>query len=75
MGVDATDGVRIFGRADRKASVLSFDIEGATGYTTGIGWRSDKVSEDMLIERMQVHEQNAWMLRAIIADTAGDSRH
>ncbi|MGJ3230972.1 MAG: Dps family protein [Oceanicaulis sp.] len=29
----------------------------------------DKVSEDMLIERMQVHEQNAWMLRAIMADT------
>lgn len=36
----------------------------------------DKVSEDMLIERMQVHEQNAWMLRAIVADTSGhDSRH
>lgn len=31
----------------------------------------DKVSEDMLIERMQVHEQNAWMLRAILADTSG----
>jgi starvation-inducible DNA-binding protein len=28
----------------------------------------DKVSEDMLIERMQVHEQNAWMLRAVAAD-------
>ncbi|MFP4519714.1 MAG: Dps family protein [Oceanicaulis sp.] len=35
----------------------------------------DKVSEDMLIGRMQVHEQNAWMLRAIIADTASESRH
>ncbi len=33
----------------------------------------DKVTEDMLIERMQVHEQNAWMLRAIVAerDTGG----
>lgn len=28
----------------------------------------DKVTEDMLIARMQVHEQNAWMLRAIVAD-------
>jgi len=27
----------------------------------------DKVTEDMLIGRMQVHEQNAWMLRAIVA--------
>jgi starvation-inducible DNA-binding protein len=27
----------------------------------------DKVTEDMLIGRMQVHEQNAWMLRAIAA--------
>lgn len=27
----------------------------------------DKVTEDMLIDRMQVHEQNAWMLRAIAA--------
>lgn len=36
----------------------------------------DKVTEDMLIERMQVHEQNAWMLRAIVADTEpGDARH
>jgi len=36
----------------------------------------DKVSEDMLVERMQVHEQNAWMLRAIVADTEGHaSRH
>jgi len=36
----------------------------------------DKVTEDMLIARMQVHEQNAWMLRAIVADReAGASRH
>lgn len=28
----------------------------------------DKVTEDMLIARMKVHEQNAWMLRAIAAD-------
>ncbi|MFW5661125.1 MAG: Dps family protein [Oceanicaulis sp.] len=28
----------------------------------------DKVTEDMLIARMQQHEQNAWMLRAIAAD-------
>jgi starvation-inducible DNA-binding protein len=28
----------------------------------------DKVTEDMLIARMQVHEQNAWMLRALVAD-------
>lgn len=28
----------------------------------------DKVSEDMLIGRMQTHEQHAWMLRAIAAD-------
>ena len=28
----------------------------------------DKVTEDMLIDRMQTHEQNAWMLRAIGAD-------
>lgn len=36
----------------------------------------DKVTEDMLIERMQVHEQNAWMLRAIVADTdTGAARH
>ena len=28
----------------------------------------DKVTEDMLIDRMQTHEQNAWMLRAIAAD-------
>lgn len=36
----------------------------------------DKVTEDMLIERMQVHEQNAWMLRAIVAETAdAQSRH
>ncbi len=28
----------------------------------------DKVTEDMLIGRMQVHEQNAWMLRAIAAE-------
>jgi starvation-inducible DNA-binding protein len=28
----------------------------------------DKVTEDMAIERMQTHEQNAWMLRAIAAD-------
>lgn len=27
----------------------------------------DKVTEDMLIGRMQTHEQNAWMLRAIAA--------
>jgi len=36
----------------------------------------DKVTEDMLIERMQVHEQNAWMLRAIVAEReTGDSTH
>lgn len=36
----------------------------------------DKVTEDMLIERMQVHEQNAWMLRSIVAETSSDkSRH
>ena len=36
----------------------------------------DKVTEDMLIERMQVHEQNAWMLRAIVAERdTGDGRH
>jgi len=28
----------------------------------------DKVTEDMAIGRIQVHEQNAWMLRAIAAD-------
>mgnify|MGYP006273598949 FL=1 len=36
----------------------------------------DKVTEDMLIERMQVHEQNAWMLRAIVADReTGEAKH
>lgn len=33
----------------------------------------DKVTEDMLIGRMQVHEQNAWMLRAIVADQHPDT--
>lgn len=36
----------------------------------------DKVTEDMLIARMQVHEQNAWMLRSIVADReAGEATH
>lgn len=36
----------------------------------------DKVTEDMLIDRMQTHEQNAWMLRAIAADESQTgSRH
>lgn len=29
----------------------------------------DKVTEDMLIARMQTHEQNAWMLRAIVTSS------
>lgn len=33
----------------------------------------DKVTEDMLIGRMQMHEQNAWMLRAIAAETETES--
>ncbi len=33
----------------------------------------DKVTEDMLIGRMQTHEQNAWMLRAIITSSLGRS--
>lgn len=34
----------------------------------------DKVTEDMLIDRMQSHEMNAWMLRAIGADEAASGR-
>ncbi|XBQ17622.1 MAG: DNA starvation/stationary phase protection protein [Oceanicaulis sp.] len=35
----------------------------------------DKVTEDMLIDRMQQHEQNAWMLRAIAADEPHGAKH
>ncbi len=31
----------------------------------------DKVTEDMLIARMQTHEQHAWMLRAIVSAPLG----
>ena len=34
----------------------------------------DKVTEDMLIARMKMHEQNAWMLRATASDEGVSSK-
>lgn len=35
----------------------------------------DDVTADLLVERMQVHEKNAWMLRSLIASTTGKPAH
>ena len=32
---------------------------------------NDEVSADLLTQRMQVHEKNAWMLRSLLEDGGG----
>lgn len=59
---DATRMVEILAHDNEK---LARRLSTATDLAADLG---DKVTEDMLIARMQVHEQNAWMLRAIAAD-------
>lgn len=63
-GTDKTAGEMVTALAADHETVAR-RMKGVSDMAAELG---DKVSEDMLIGRMQTHEQHAWMLRAIAAD-------
>ena len=52
----------IFGSFAANSTGLSV----ATGFTVVVEEAEDDVTIDLFVERMQVHEKNAWMLRSLI---------